>query len=137
MRCKFLKGDWQNLNKQSWEIYWVQTMIKNWGSWDDDKYYRNCWNTTLVRQKTSKWITNTPWGENFIIDWTFIKQTIDKVLNKDALLAERIRTMFHEEGITMVSILTTLSVTISKILLTKTDIFEGGSPGASGPSLPN
>ena len=45
--------------------------------------------------------------------------------------------MFHEEGITMVSILTTLSVTISKILLTKTDIFEGGSPGASGPSLPN
>lgn len=81
--------------------------------------------------------TNTPWGENFIIDWTFIKQTIDKVLNKDALLAERIRTMFHEEGITMVSILTTLSVTISKILLTKTDIFEGGSPGASGPSLPN
>ena len=35
-----------------------------------------------------------------------IKETITKVLDKDASLGEKIRTLFREQGITIVSILT-------------------------------
>ena len=38
-----------------------------------------------------------------------IRQTIEKVLDKDTSLAERIRTLFKEQGMTMFSILTALS----------------------------
>ena len=37
---------------------------------------------------------------------TRMEQTIEKVLDKDTSLAEKIRTLFHEEGITIISILT-------------------------------
>ena len=37
---------------------------------------------------------------------TRMKQTIEKVLDKDTSLAEKIRTLFHDEGITIISILT-------------------------------
>ena len=45
-----------------------------------------------------------------------IKQTFEKVLDKDTSLAERIRTLFREQGITIFSILTALSLTISTIV---------------------
>ena len=60
-----------------------------------------------------------------------IKQTPEKVLDKDKSLAERIRTLFKEQGITIFSILTALSMTISPIALTITSAF-GGSRGAGG-----
>ena len=41
-----------------------------------------------------------------------IKQTIAKVLDQDTSLAERTRTLFREQGITIFSILTALSMTI-------------------------
>ena len=41
-----------------------------------------------------------------------IRQKIEKVLDKNTSLAERIRTLFKEQGITMFSILTVLSMTI-------------------------
>ena len=44
-----------------------------------------------------------------------IRQTLEKVLNKNTSLAERIRTLFREQGITIFSILTALSMTISTI----------------------
>ena len=44
-----------------------------------------------------------------------IKQTIDKMVNKDMTLSERIQTLFREQGITIVSILTALALAISTI----------------------
>ena len=55
-----------------------------------------------------------------------IKQTLEKVLDKDTSLAERIRTLFKEQGITIAAILTALSMTISTIVLAITDVFGGG-----------
>ena len=58
-----------------------------------------------------------------------IKQTIEKVLDKDVSLAERIRTLFKEQGITIFSILTAFSMTIATIVLAITIVFGGGSGG--------
>ena len=58
-----------------------------------------------------------------------IRQTIAKVLDKDTSLAERIRTLFHEQGITTFLILTTFSMTISTIILAITGVFGGGGRG--------
>ena len=63
---------------------------------------------------------------------TRIKQTLKKVLEKDTSLAERTRTLFHEQGITIFSILTVLSMTISTIPLAITGVFGGGSGGTEG-----
>ena len=52
-----------------------------------------------------------------------IKQTLEKVLDQNKSLAERIRTLFREQGITIFSILTALSVTISTIVLVITGVF--------------
>ena len=54
---------------------------------------------------------------------TRIKQTIEKVLDQNTSLAERIRTLFREQGITIFSILTALSITISTIALAITGVF--------------
>ena len=45
-----------------------------------------------------------------------IRETIHKVLNEDTTLRERIRTLFKEQGITIVSILTALGMTIGVIV---------------------
>ena len=37
-----------------------------------------------------------------------IKQTIDKMLNQDMTLGERIQTLFREQGITITSVITAL-----------------------------
>ena len=58
-----------------------------------------------------------------------IKQTIEKVLDKDTSLAERICTLFSEQGTTIFSILTALSMTISLIVLI---VFGGGGAGTGG-----
>ena len=52
-----------------------------------------------------------------------IKPTIEKVLDKKTSLAERIRTLFREQDITIFSILAALSMTISTIVLAITGIF--------------
>ena len=63
-----------------------------------------------------------------------IKQTIEKVLDQNASLAERIGTLFCEQGITIFSILTTISMIISTIVLAITGAFGGtGATGASSP----
>ena len=51
-----------------------------------------------------------------------IKQTLEKKFDKDASLAERICTLFKEQGITIFSILTALSMTISTIVLAITGV---------------
>ena len=54
-----------------------------------------------------------------------IKQTLEKVLDKNSSLVERIRTLFREQGITIFSILTALSMTISTFALTITGACGG------------
>ena len=63
---------------------------------------------------------------------TRIKQALEKVLDKNTSLAERIRTLFREQMITVASILTALSMTIATIVLAITGVFGGGSVGAGG-----
>ena len=60
-----------------------------------------------------------------------IKQTLEKVFDKNTSLAERIRTLFCEQGIRIFSILTALSMTISTTVLAFTGVFGGGR-GAGG-----
>ena len=47
---------------------------------------------------------------------TSFKETIAKVLNKDASLGERIRTLFREQGITIFSILTAIGMAIGVLV---------------------
>ena len=54
-----------------------------------------------------------------------IKQAIEKVLDQNTSLAERIRTLFYQQGITIFSILTALSMTTSTIALAITGVFGG------------
>ena len=58
-----------------------------------------------------------------------IKQTIGKVLDENTSLAERIRTLFCEQGITILSILTAFSMSISTIVLAITGVFGGVAGG--------
>ena len=62
-----------------------------------------------------------------------IKQTAEKVHDKNTSLAERIRTLFREQGIIIFSILTALSMTISTIALAITGVFEGGRGTGGSP----
>ena len=63
-----------------------------------------------------------------------IKQTLEKVLDKNASLAERICNLFDEQDVIIFSILTALSVTISTIVLTITGVFGGGGGTGGSPS---
>ena len=63
-----------------------------------------------------------------------IRKTIEKVLDQEMPLAERIHTRFREQGITIFSLLAAFSMTISTIVLAITGAF-GGSEGAGGFSL--
>ena len=65
-----------------------------------------------------------------------IRQTIEKVVDQDTSLAERIRTLFREQGITIFSILAAFSMTISAIVLAITGVFGGGR-GAGGSTPKN
>ena len=65
-----------------------------------------------------------------------IRQTLEKVLYQNTSLAERIRTLFREKGVTIFLILIALSVTISTIVLAITGVFGGGS-GTGGSSPKN
>ena len=55
-----------------------------------------------------------------------IKQTLEKVVDKNKSLVESICTLFRELGTTIFSILTALSMTISAIVLAITGAFGGG-----------
>ena len=61
-----------------------------------------------------------------------IKQTIEKCLDKNTSLAERICTLFREQVITIFSILTALLMTISMIVLASTGVLGGVGRGMGG-----
>ena len=63
-----------------------------------------------------------------------IKQTLENVLDKNTSLAERIRTLFREQGRTIFSILTAPSMTVSMSVLAITGVFgRGGGTGGATP----
>ena len=62
-----------------------------------------------------------------------IKQTLEKVLDKDTSITERIRTLFREQGITILSTLTAFSMTIATIVLAITGVFGGGRGTGGSP----
>ena len=57
-----------------------------------------------------------------------IKQTIEKILDSDTSLGEKIRTLFREQGITIFSVLTAVCMIISTIVLAVTG--GGSAPGS-------
>ena len=63
-----------------------------------------------------------------------IRQTLEKVLDQNISLAESIGTLFSEQGISIFSILTALSMTILTIVLAITGVFGGGRGVGDPPS---
>ena len=69
-----------------------------------------------------------------------ITQTLEKVPDQNTSLAERIRTLFREQGITIFAIITAFSMTISMIVLAITGAFGrvgGGTEGSPEGILKN
>ena len=66
---------------------------------------------------------------------TSFRQTIAKVLDKDTSLAEKIRTLFREQGITIASILTAIGMAIG-VLVEALLPGGGGAAAASGGEPP-
>ncbi len=62
-----------------------------------------------------------------------IRETLRQILREDTTLAERIRTLFREQGITIVSILTAIGMTISTLVLALT----GGGGAVTPPTPPS
>ena len=54
-------------------------------------------------------------------------ETISRILHEDTTLAERLRTLFGEQGVTLVSILTAIGMAISTLVLALTSGASGGS----------
>ena len=63
-------------------------------------------------------------------------ETIAKVLDKDTSLAERIRTLFREQGITIASILTAIGMAIGVLVESLLPGGGGGGATASGGEPP-
>ena len=57
-----------------------------------------------------------------------IKETINKVLREDTTLGERLRTLFREQGITIISVLTAIGMIIGVIVEA---VIPTSSPGPS------
>ena len=66
---------------------------------------------------------------------TSFKKTIAKVLNKDTSLAEKIRTLFREQGITIASILTAIRMAIG--VLVEALLPGGGGAAVAWPACQN
>ena len=64
---------------------------------------------------------------------TSFKETIAKVLDKDTSLAEKIRTLFREQGITIASILTAIGMAIGILVEALLPGGGGGAVASGGP----
>ena len=63
-----------------------------------------------------------------------IKQTIDKMLNQDMTLGERIQTLFREQGITITSVITALGLAIGMIINSILSAFKTTPPAPPAPT---
>lgn len=66
-----------------------------------------------------------------------IQETIGRVLNEDTTLADRIRTLFREQGITIASILTAIGFIVSTLVLAVTGEGTGGPAPTPAPPEPS
>ena len=57
-----------------------------------------------------------------------IRETVERVLNEDTTLAERLRTLFREQGVTIASVLTALGFIVSTVVLAFQNMLGGGWP---------
>ena len=57
-----------------------------------------------------------------------MRQTLDKIADRDRTLKERLKILWREQGLTLVSVLTAIGMTISTLVLA----LVGGSPSGSG-----
>jgi len=55
-----------------------------------------------------------------------IQETVTRLLNDDTTLAERLRTLFLEQGVTIASLLTALGFIISTVVLAIQNTLGGG-----------
>ena len=62
-----------------------------------------------------------------------IKETLNKILKEDSTLGERLKTLFKEQGITIVSILTAIGMTIGVIVEA---VIPGGAAATPSPKPP-
>ena len=65
-----------------------------------------------------------------------IRETLHRILHEDKTLAERIRTLFREQGVTIASILTAIGMAISTIVLALTGSSGGGAAPPQPPQPP-
>ena len=65
-----------------------------------------------------------------------IRETFHRMLHEDTTLAERIRTLFREQGITIATIFTALGMTISTLVLALTGSSGGGAVPTPTPPQP-
>jgi len=66
-----------------------------------------------------------------------IRETVTRILNDDTTLAERLRTLFREQGVTIASLLTALGFIISTIVLSIQNALGGGGiMPAPSPTIP-
>ena len=68
--------------------------------------------------------------------YTSFKETIPKVLDKDTSLAEKIRTLFREQGITIASILTAIGMAIGVLVEALLPGGEGAATASGGGGPP-
>ncbi|MES9897343.1 MAG: hypothetical protein ABW141_20910 [Candidatus Thiodiazotropha endolucinida] len=66
-----------------------------------------------------------------------IRETFRRLLHEDTTLAERIRTLFREQGITIASILTAIGMAISTLVLALTGGGAGGAPSPAPKPKPS
>ena len=66
---------------------------------------------------------------------TRIRETFRRLLHEDTIMAECMRTLFHEQGFTIASILTAIGMAISNLVLSITG--GGGSAPATAPKPPD
>ena len=63
------------------------------------------------------------------------RQTIEKIVDGDMNLKEHIKTLFREQGVTLISVLTAVGMTISTIILAIKNVFGiRGNSGSKSPS---
>ena len=68
------------------------------------------------------------YDDKFRSQFQRIKQTIDKMLNQDMTLGERIQTLFREQGITITSVITALGLAIGMIIKSILSAFKTTPP---------
>lgn len=66
-----------------------------------------------------------------------MRETINRILHEDTTLAERIRTLFREQGVTIASIVTAIGMAVTALVFALTGGSGGGAPTPTPPNPPD